>query len=94
MPLSRMKDTHVLDRDGIVLDETAWSTKDNDATVRSVTDDIVSDNTVGTAETDPVGPLLERVRAARADIVVPNHSPRAGECTFGDVKARPRAGVK
>lgn len=88
-----MGDTHVFHRDCVVLDETARRAKDNDATIRSVTDDIISDDAVGTTETDTISPLLERINATRADIVVLDDDTRAGEWTFGDVETRPRAGV-
>lgn len=84
-----MKDTHILDRDRVVLDETSRRAEDNDAAVGRVRNDIVSDDAIGTAETDTVSPLLERIGTARANIVVLNDDARAGECTFGDVKARP-----
>ena len=89
-----MKETHVLNRDRVVLDKTARRAKDNDATVRGVRDDIVSDKAVGTTETDTIGPLLERIRATRTDIVVLNDDTRTGECTLGDVKTGPRAGIE
>ena len=82
-----------MNRDRVVLDEAARRAKDNDAAVRSVRDDIVSNDAVGATETDTVSPLLEHVRTARTDIVVLNGDARAGEWTFGDVKTRPRAGV-
>ena len=82
-----------MDCDRVVLDETAWRAEDNDATVGRVRDDIVSDDAVGTTEADTVSPLLESIRAARADIVVLDDDARAGEWTFGDMKTRPRAGV-
>ena len=88
-----MKDTHVFHGDCIVIDETALRARDNDATARSVDDVVVYDVTVGTAEADTVSPLLELVRAARADIIVLNVDARAGEWTSGDVKTRPRARV-
>jgi hypothetical protein len=89
-----MNDTDVLDDDRVVLDETSRSPKDDDATVRRVRDDVVSDDAIGTTETDAVSPLLERVRTARADIIVLNDGASASEWPFRDVKARPRAGVK
>jgi len=82
-----------LNRDRVVLDEAARSAKNNDAAVRSVRDDIISNGAVGTTETDTVSPLLEYVRAARADIVFLNGDARACEWAFGDVKTRPRARV-
>ena len=75
------------------MDETAWSAKDNDAAVRSINDDVISDNAVGTAKADTVGPLLEGINAARADIIVLNGDARASEWALGDVKARPGARV-
>jgi len=75
------------------LDETARRAKYNDAAVRSINDDIVSDNAVGTTEADTVRPFLECINAARADIIVLNGDARAGEWAFGDVKARPGARV-
>lgn len=78
-----------MDCDRIVLDETARRAEDNDAAVGRVRDDVVSDNAVSTAEADTVSPLLERIRAARSDIVVLDDNARAGEWTFGDVETRP-----
>ena len=78
-----------MDYDRVVLDKTAGRAKDNDATVRRVRDHIVSDEAVGTTETDTVSPLLERIGAARANVVVLNGDASASECAFGDVKARP-----
>ena len=92
--LGQTKDTHVLHGDSVVLDETARRTEDNDTTICRVTDDIVSDDAIGTTETDAVSPLLEQVGTARANIVVLNDCARARECTLGDVKARPGAGVE
>lgn len=88
------ENTHILYQDRIVLDNTSRSTEDNNSTVRWVRNSIVSDDAVGTTETDAVGPLLERVGAAWADIVVLNDDARARERSLRDVKARPRAWVK
>lgn len=83
-----------MDRDGVILDETAWCTEDNNATIGSIRDGVISDQAIRTAETDAVSPLLEDITAARADIVVLNGDARAGEWTFGDVKTRPGAGIE
>lgn len=88
-----MKDTHVLHNDRIVLDETARRAEYDDTTVSRVGDGIVSDDAVGTTETDTVGPFLEHVRTTRANIVVLNGGAGAGECAFSDVKTRPGAGI-
>ena len=92
--MSRIKDTHVLHCYRVILYEAARSAKYNDAAVSGISDDIVSGDAVGTAEADTVSPLLERVSAARTDIVVLNGDASASECTFGDVKAGPRTGVE
>jgi len=88
-----MKDTYLVHRDRVGRDDTARRTRDNDATIRGVKDDIVSNNATGATEADTVSPLLERINAARADIIVLNDDTRAGEWAFGNVKTRPRAGV-
>ena len=79
--------------DRVVLDETARSAEDDDTAVRRVRYHIIPDDAVGTTETDAVGPLLERVGTTRANIVILNDCARAGERSFCEVKARPRAGV-
>lgn len=89
-----MKGTHVLHDDRVILDETTRSAEDDNTTVGGVRYDIVSDDAVGTTETDAVGPLLERVRAARADVVVLDYDAGAVEWTFCNVETRPGAGVE
>ena len=86
--------THVLHDDRVVLDETAWSAKDDNTTVSWVRNHIVSDDAVGTAETDPISPLLESVGAAWTNIIVLNDCARACERSFGEVEAGPPAGIK
>ena len=87
------KNTYILDRDRVILDETTRRAEDNDAAVGRVRDYVVSNDAVGATETDAVSPLLEHIRAARANVVVLNDDTSAGEWTFGDVKARPRTGI-
>lgn len=82
-----------MDRDGVILDDTAWCAEDNNATVGRIRDGVISDYAVGTAKTDAVSPLLEGITAAGADIVVLNGDASAGEWTFGDMKTRPGAGI-
>ena len=89
MAWSRGGDAHILGYDRVVLDDTARRAKDNDATVRRVRDHIVSDEAVGTTETDAVSPLLELIGAAGADVVELNGNIRATECAFCDVEAGP-----
>ena len=86
--------THILHNDRVVLDETARRTEEDNATISGVRDHVASDDAVGTAKTDTVSPLLERVRATWTNVIVLNHYARAGKRPFGDVKTRPRAGVK
>ena len=80
--------------DRVVLDKTSRSTEENDPTVRWVRNGIVSDDAVGTTETNAISPFLERVGTAWADIVVLNDDARTCERSLRDVKARPRAWVK
>lgn len=80
--------------DRVVLDEAAGRAEEDNPTVRRIGDGVVSDDAVGTTETDTVSPFLERVRATWTDVVVLNNYARAGERPFGDVQTRPRAGIK
>ena len=83
-----------MNNDRVILDETSRRAEEDDATVRRVRDYVVSDDAVGTTETDTVSPFLECVGAAWTDVVILDDHAGAGERPFGDVKTRPGAGVK
>ena len=49
--------------------------------------------TVHTADTNPVGPLLEQIRTAGTNVVVTDGYIVAGKGSLGDVQAGPATGI-
>lgn len=63
-------------------------------TYRSVLDSVVIDITILTTHTNPIRPLLKRIRPTGSDIIMLNGDVEAREGTLGDMQAGPTPGVE
>ena len=85
--------THVLHGNGIIVDLRSRGAKYHNTTVRGTLDNVVSHDTVPTANADAVRPLLEGIGACRTNIVVLYRDVVATQVALGNVQTRPAAWV-
>lgn len=85
MKMKRVRATHILHPDGVVLNQRPRCPEQHDPTICRIIDHVILNKRVRARNADTIRPLLEIIRAAGTDIIVLHRGVVAEETTFGDV---------